>query len=90
MTLYLVNLNVSSFSGAEAGGSVSMGNANVGDWSQSYSKLVLSLGKETSVPWHLFCTALENGSGITSNVFKIISLCCKICKGILNTLLGSD
>lgn len=67
-----------------------MGNANVGDWSQSCSKLVLSLDKGTSVPWHMFCTALENGSGITTNIFKIISLCCKICMGILNVLLGSD
>lgn len=52
---------------------MSMGNANVGDWSQSCSKLVLSLDKGTSVPWHMFCTALENGSGITTNIFKIIS-----------------
>lgn len=90
MTLYWLNLNVSSFSGTEAGGSVSLGNANAGDWSQSYSKLELSSAKETSVPWHMFCTALENGSGITTTVFKIIPLCCKICKEILNTLSGSD
>lgn len=39
MTLYLLNVNVSSFSGAKAGVSVRTENANVaGDWSQSYSK----------------------------------------------------
>lgn len=45
VTLYLLNLNVSSFSGAKAGVSVRIENANVlGGWSRSYSKLVLCLG----------------------------------------------
>lgn len=93
VTLYLLNLNVSSFSAAKAGVSVRIENANVlGGWSRSYSKLVLCLGEEniSTVTHILYISWKENGSGITTNVFKNISLCCKICKGILNRLLGSD
>lgn len=44
MTLYQLNLSVSSFSGTEAGGSVSMGNAPAGDWSSATVAAAALLG----------------------------------------------
>lgn len=73
MTLYLLNLNVSSFSGAKniCEEKMLMLETGVGPRASWGS----ALGEKTSVPCCvLYIFWKEGGSGITTNVFHIISL----------------